>query len=101
MTDWRLVIPIVLAAFSVAACIAYVMAPPWPVQVVTSPPTPPIKAQGNIEARLPTLEERAVAEFEAAADTILRKAPNSQASTVTEMPMLAPRVPLPRRRPAP
>ena len=99
MIDWRIVIPIVLAALSIAACIAYLTAPPWPTQVAMSPPTLPIRAHDNIGARPPTVEEKAVAEFEAAADAILRKAPNSQASTVTEMPMPSPRIPLPRRRP--
>ncbi len=100
MIDWRVVVPIVLSALSIAACIAYLLAPPWPVQVAMSPPTPLIRAQDSIDARPPTVEEKAIAEFEAAADAILRKAPDSQASTVTEMPMPSPRIPLPRRRPA-
>jgi hypothetical protein len=105
MIDWRLVVSLGLATASVAACVTYLMAPPWPAQAIKSPPPPmPTNIQEDVvlnqSARPPSAEEKAVADFEAAADAILRKAPNTQASTVTDMPLPAARIPLPRKRPA-
>jgi hypothetical protein len=105
MIDWRLVVSLALATASLAVCLTYLMAPPWQVQAIKSPPSPiPTNVQENIvlnqSARPPSAEEKVVADFDAAADAILRKAPNTQASTVTDMPLPATRIPLPRRRPA-
>jgi hypothetical protein len=105
MIDWRLVVSLGLASALVAACLAYLMAPPWQVQAIKSPPPlVPNDVQQDLgliqRARPPSAEEKVVADFDAAADAILRKAPNTQASTVTDMPMPAARIPLPRRRPA-
>jgi hypothetical protein len=105
MIDWRLIVSLALATASIAACLAYLMAPPWQVQA-TKPPLSPIPTNVqedvvlNQSARPPSAEEKALADFEAAADAILRKASNTRASTVTDMPMPAARIPLPRRRPA-
>jgi hypothetical protein len=105
MIDWRLIVSAVLATASIAACLSYLMAPPWQVEATKPPPSPiPTNVQEDVvlnqRARPPSAEEKAVADFEAAADAILRKAPNTQASTVTDMPLPAARIPLPRRRPA-
>jgi hypothetical protein len=102
--DWRLVVSIALATASIAACLTYLMAPPWEVPAIKSPPPlVPNDVQEDIvlnqSARPPSAEEKVVADFDAAADAILRKAPNTQASTVTDMPLPAARIPLPRRRP--
>jgi hypothetical protein len=105
MIDWRLIVSLALATASLAACLTYLMAPPWQVQAIKSPPplVPNDVQQGvglNQSVRPSGAEEKAVVEFETAADAILRKAPNTQASTVTDMPPPGARVPLPRRRPA-
>jgi hypothetical protein len=105
MIDWRLVVSLALASASIAACLTYLMAPPWQVQAIKSPPPlVPNDVQQDLgliqRARPPSAEEKVVADFDAAADAILRKAPNTQASTVTDMPSPAARIPLPRRRPA-
>jgi hypothetical protein len=105
MIDWRLVVSLGLASALVAACLAYLLAPPWQVQTTKPPPSPiPTNVREDVvlnqSARPPSAEEKAVTDFEAAADAILRKAPDTQASTVTDMPLPAARIPLPRRRPA-
>ena len=105
MIDWRLVVSLALATASMAACLAYLMAPPWEVQARKSPPSPVQTAvQEDVgltqKSRPSSEQEKAVAEFEAAADAILRRAPNTRASAVTDVPPPAARIPLPRRRPA-
>ena len=105
MIDWRLVVSLALASASIAACLTYLMAPPWQVQAIKSPPPlVPNDVQQDVglnqSVRPSGAEEKAVVEFETAADAILRQAPNTQASTVTDMPLPAARIPLPRRRPA-
>jgi hypothetical protein len=104
MIDWRFIIPLGLAIASIATSISYLMSPPWQVQAIEPPPTIPTRVQENVVlnegARPPTADEKALADFEAAADAILRKAPNTRASTATGMPWPVERVPLPKRRPA-
>jgi hypothetical protein len=105
MIDWRLLVSLGLASAVVAACLAYLMAPPWQVEAIKSPPPPmPTNIQEDVvlnqSARPPSPEEKAVVDFEAAADAILRKAPNTRASTVTDMLPPNARIPLPSRRPA-
>jgi hypothetical protein len=104
MIDWRLVVSLGLASASLAACLTYLMAPPWQVQAINPPPSPiPTNVQEDVvlnqSARPPSAEEKSVTDFAAAADEILRKAPNTQASTLTDMPLHAAKIPLPRRRP--
>jgi hypothetical protein len=105
MIDWRLIVSLGLASATLAACLFYLMAPPWQVEAIKWPPSPvPTNVQEDLlldqSARPSGGEEQAVAEFEAAADAILRKAPNTQASAITDVPATAARIPLPRRRPA-
>ena len=105
MIDWRLVVSLALASASIAVCLTYLMAPPWQVPAIKSPPPlVPNDVQGDVvlnqSPRAQSAEEKVVADFDAAADAILRKAPNTQASTVTDTPLPAARIPLPRRRPA-
>jgi hypothetical protein len=104
MIDWRLIVSSGLASASIAACLTYLMAPPWQVQAIERPPVPvPTKVQGDVVlnqgARLPSAEEKAVADFEAAAEAILRKAPNTRASVVTDVPSLAAKILMPKSRP--
>jgi hypothetical protein len=103
MIDWRLGISLGLASASLLACLGYLLAPPWQVQTISWPSTAmPPNVQENVDldksARPPSGEVKAIAEFEAAADAILRKAPNAQASV--DVPPLTSRIPWPRRRPA-
>src|SRR5262245_4917622 len=105
MVDWRIVFSLALATASIAACLVYLMAPPWQVQATKPPPSPiPTNVQEDVvlnqSARPPSAEEKTLADFDAAADAILRQAPNTRASSVTDMPLPAARIPLPRRRPA-
>jgi len=105
MMDWRLAIALGLASASLAACLVYLMAPPWQVQAISWPSTGvPSTAQKHLDldrtVRPPSGEEKAVAEFEAAADAILRKAPNTRASAPTDLSPRTARIPLPRPRPA-
>ena len=79
MIDWRLVIGLGLASVTLTACLAYLMAPPWQIQAISWPTTGvPSTAQKHLDldrtVRPPSGEEKAVAEFEAAADAILKKA---------------------------
>jgi len=105
MIDWRLIIPLGLASATIAACVAYLMAPPW--QVLATKPAPPVPTTLkeiiglNENTRPETAEERALAEYEAAADAILKRAPNTRASTATNVPLPTASIPLPKRRPAP
>ena len=102
MIDWRLVIALGLASASIAACFIYLMAPPWQVEAISWPSTAaPPQVQKHLDldkaVRPSTEEEKAVAEFEAAADAILRNAPNTRASALADV--RAARIPLPRPRP--
>ena len=104
MIDWRLVVSLGLASASMAACLGYLMSPPWQVQA-TKPP--PLAVLTNVQeapvlnqsARPLSADEQAVADFEAAADEILRKAPNTRASAAFGVPWHDGNIPLPRRRP--
>jgi hypothetical protein len=103
--DWRLAIALGLASASLAACLVYLMAPPWQVQAIRWPSTavpPHVQERLDVDkvVRPQSEEEKAVAEFEAAADAILRKTPNTRASALTDVSPRAMRIPLPRPRPA-
>jgi hypothetical protein len=103
MIDWRLVVSLGLASALIATCLGYLMAAPWHVQAIKPPPSlvPTNIHEGVVRtARPPTAEEKAVADFEAAADAILKKAPNARAAAVADVPLPAGTIPLPRRRPA-
>lgn len=102
MIDWRLVIAVGSAAATVAASVAYLLAPPWQTAATMPPPPMPVTESigPNESARPPGAEEKALAEFEAAASAILRKSPDSRASTITAVPVPAAKIPLPKRRPA-
>ena len=62
-------------------------------------PTIPEPVAQNQNPRQLSAEEQAVADFEAAADEILKKAPNTRASAAVDAPWHNGNIPLPRRRP--
>jgi hypothetical protein len=107
MISLRLAIPAVLAAAAVAGCFIHFTAPS--ARVEADPPTTPtmpsltgtdIRASANVD-RAPTAEEKAAEAYREAAEAILRRAPNAQASAgADEPPIMRPiPIPLPRRRP--
>jgi len=63
-------------------------------------PTNIHEAVVNQSAQPLSAEEQAIVDFEAAADEILRKAPNTRASAAVDAPWHNGNIPLPRRRPS-
>ena len=107
MISWRLVVPAVLVAAAVAACLTYFIIPPPTVEAVWGlPPTSPIikgtdrATRTNINQHS-SAEEEAKAAFERAAAAILRQAPELQASVRVYEPPTAEHIPLPKKRPLP
>ena len=104
MTIWRIIIPAITAGATLAACITYLVTPPFAIRAAI---------QGGPHSRLKTLspaemgsrnadfseEEEAAAAYLDAAQAILRRAPNARAST--DKQPLREAIPLPRRRPIP
>jgi len=106
MISWRLIVPAVLVAAAIAACVTYFVTPSAPVEAVQriAPTSPDIRgpdtgARTNIDQH-PTAEERAEA-FLQAAKAILKRAPDAQASADANEPPIAGHIPLPRKRPLP
>ena len=108
MFSLRFAVPAILAAAAVAACFSYFVAPactrrnvaihvrlPPAVLYSTGP-----NARGSISIdQPPNVDEQAAAAYQKAAEAILRRAPNTQASAANdELPMTG-RIPLPKRRP--
>src|SRR5438132_13063240 len=89
MVSLRLAVPVVLAAAVVAAGLTYLVAPPSPVDADRR--APPTVSSSSVEeavvpmrmGRLANDEEKAVAAFQQAADAILKRAANLQASAAT------------------
>jgi hypothetical protein len=107
MISWRFVVPAVLVAAAVAACLTYFVIPPPTVEAVQRlPPTSPVMkgpdraTLTNIDDQHSSAEEEAKAAFERAAAAILRRAPDLRASAGNETPT-SEHIPLPRRRPLP
>jgi hypothetical protein len=107
MISWRLIVPAVLVAAAIAACVTYFVTPSAPVEAVQrlSPTSPDINGpdtgtQTIIDQRS-RVEEEAKAVFERAAAAILRQAPDLQASAGVSEPPTAEHIPLPKRRPLP
>ena len=103
MISWRLIVPAVLVAAAIAGCLTYVVTPSPPVETVQPLPltSPALRGfdgvtQTNIDQHS-SAEEKAKAAFERAAEAILRRAPDLQASAGE--PASAVRVPLPKSRP--
>lgn len=106
MVSLRLAVPMVIVAAVVAAYLTYLVAPPAPVDADRAPPTASSSAvQGAAVpmrmGRLTNDEEKAVAAFQRAADAILKRAENLQASAAPNALPITGKIPLPRRRPIP
>ena|SRR5947207_1809087 len=106
----RLAIPTMLVAAVVAAGFTYLIAliaPPSPVEADQRAP-PTVSSSGVHHTVVPMRigrptneEEKAVATFQRAADEILKRAANLQASVATGGLPISGKVPLPKRRPIP
>src|SRR5262245_47794088 len=102
MIDWRLIVPIGLASTPVVACFGYLIASPWRVWPIKPLPSPLVAVVRedvvlSQSVRSQSADEKAVLDFEAAAATILRRAPDARASVLTDVPSPAAKIPLPRR----
>jgi hypothetical protein len=106
MISWRLAVPAVLVAATVAGCITYfiIPAPPQPVESgQRSPPNVPKMtgrpgSETSTNVQRPSTDEHIDA-FQRAAEAILRRAQNAKASAGTDEPLVTGRIPLPRKRP--
>ena len=110
MISLHFAVPSVLVAAAVAGCITYFATPPAqvPLQVKAdqrSQPTlpnltiPHTRAATMIDPPASEEEEKAAAAFRDAAAAILRRAPNTRASAITDEPPITGQIPLPRKRP--
>jgi hypothetical protein len=107
MVSLRLAVPMVIVAAVVAAGLTYLVAPPSPVEADRR--APPAASSSRVEeavvpmrmGRLANDEEKAVAAFQQAADAILKRAANLQASAATNERPISGKIPLPRKRPIP
>ena len=105
MVTLRFAVPAILAAAAVAACFSYLVDPPPRVETdVRLPPAvlysigPHPRAPTGID-QPPNADEQAAAAYQKAAEAILRRAPNTRASAVSDELPMAGRIPLPKRRP--
>ena len=106
MVTLRFAIPVVLAAAAIAGCLSYFVAPPAHMRLsdVRLPPVvlystgPNARASTGID-QSPNADEQAAAAYQKAAEEILRRAPNTRASAVSEELPMTGRIPLPKKRP--
>jgi hypothetical protein len=110
MVTLRFAVPAILAAAAVAGCFSYFVA--LPVWVETDarlsdarlPPAvlystgPHARASTGIDQQ-PNANEQAAAAYQKAAEAILRRAPNTRASAVSDVLPMTGRIPLPKKRP--
>ena len=104
MISLRLAISAVLAAGAVAGCITYLVIPPARVDDQQPPSTVPnLTGPGTRVSTSPdlsqTAKERAAEAYRQAAEEILRRLPNLQASVGPDEQPITGRIPLPKRRP--
>ena len=106
MVTLRLAVPAILAAAAAAGCFIYFVTPP-PARVEADQRLPPavLYSRGpdtTVSIRIdqrPSADEKAAAAYQKAAEAILRRAANAQATAgADESPITAP-IPLPKRRP--
>jgi hypothetical protein len=93
MITLRLAVPAVLVAAAAAGCFTYFVTP----STVPDMTGPRLGIPTNIDER-PSAKDQAAA-FQRAAEAILRRAPNAQASAATHETTIAGHIPLPKRRP--
>jgi hypothetical protein len=92
----------VLVAAALAGCFAYFVSPPPRVEA-ERPSAPTAPAVTRSTAATPTIvdQHRTAEEFERAAEAILKRLPDVQASArADELPIVG-HIPLPKRRPIP
>lgn len=102
MIGWRLIIPVVLVAAALAWGVTYFVTPPPRVEA-EQPSTPTGNDMTSSTANTPTIvrQRRSAEEFERAAEAILKRLPDAEASARTnELPIIG-HIPLPKRRPIP
>ena len=104
MVTLRFAVPAILATAAAAGCFSYFVIVSLPARLlppaVLYSPSPSERASTQID-QPPNADELAAAAFQKAAEEILRRAPNTRASAVTdELPMTG-RIPLPKNRPIP
>ena len=113
MVTLRIAVPAILATAAVAGCLSYFVIITLPARFETDarllevrlPPAVLESSSSSARAATqidlpPNEDELATAAFEKAAEEILRRAPNTRASAITELPMTG-RIPLPKNRPIP
>ena len=114
MVTLRFAVPAILATAAAAGCFSYFVIVTLPARFeadarlldVRLPPavlySPSLSAPESTQIdQPPNADELAAANFQKAAEEILRRAPNTRASAVTdELPMTG-RIPLPKNRPIP
>jgi len=106
MISLRLAVPVVFAAGSVAACFTYFVTAP--VRIDADQRSAPVAsnlagsgAKASTTTDQPaTAEEKAAKTYREAAEAILRRLPNAEASAGADQPPITGRIPLPKRRPA-
>src|SRR6476469_3553655 len=107
MLNVWLAVPAVLAAAILAACFTYLFSPPQPVESNRRLPPTVSDMTSRPDSRTPAssnrrnAEDHAVAAFQRAAEAILKRAPNAQASAGANEPPIGGHIPLPKRRPIP
>ena len=105
MISWRFVVPAVLGAAAVAAWITYVVLPIPPNLIEANQQMPPAskstsrQVSASSSVQTPSTEDDVTA-YQRAAEAILKRAQNAKASA-DEPPLVAGRIPLPKRRPLP
>jgi outer membrane PBP1 activator LpoA protein len=95
MISLRQIVPAVLFAAALAGCFTYFVSPSSQVEADKLPRQP---LAYHTEGTPLSAEERGDA-FQQAAEAILKQAPDTQASTITNQRLITGRIPLPRRRP--
>jgi hypothetical protein len=104
MVSLRLAVPLVLVAGALAGWFTYLVAPPARVDDHQPPSTVPnLAGPGTSVSTSPdlsqTAKEKAAEAYRQAAEEILRRLPNLQASVGPDEQPITGRIPLPKRRP--
>jgi hypothetical protein len=106
MISLRLAVPAVFAAGAVAGCFTYFVTAPARIEAdQRSAPEAAILAGSDTKASTSTdqpatAEEKAAKTYREAAEAILKRIPNAQASAGADEQPITGRIPLPKRRPA-
>ena len=108
MLNVWLAVPAVLAAVILAACFTHLVSRSPPVEADRRLPPTVFDMTSRPDSQTPAsidqgrnAEDHAVAAFQRAAEAILKRAPNAQASAGANEPPIAGHIPLPKRRPIP